>query len=871
MKQPFFSRRDFIKTGSVSGLALSSLAGAHQSEKMPLSQPLPEKVPPALDLAPAKWIWYPSRRCLQNTFILFRRPVRILNGLKSARGWIFADSRYKLLLNGKRIQWGPAPSDPRWPDVDPVDLTDRLHPGDNHMAVQVLYYGQGDGTWPVGKPGFIFKLQLEYTGGEKQLFISDDSWQACLARSWPPGQYKRWYLRALQEVFDAGLYPFGWETGNETNNTPWLPAMELDCPADKPVLCSTYRDYLLEISSDCHRLQLRPRRIPMMKETTVPVKGLVESHYIKWNVPAEDYFDFVVPGAFQVVREPSAVVRAENWTVHPRAGLSAVLTFELDDQVVGWPGFTVTAPAGTIVELLVQEAHQPGGPGVMNNHFHSWTRFICKEGENVFETFDFESLRWIQLLVRNSDKPVAVSNVRVRRRQFPWPHRAAVQCSDAKIQQVLDAAVNTLHNSAQETIVDGMGRERQQYSGDVGHQLHAIFPVFGEKRLPARYIETFSQGLTHDGYFLDCWPAYDRLARLMERQMGLTPWGPLLDHGIGFNFDCYYYYLYTADRTPLFEVFPRLTVFFHYLQSIQTSHGLLPVENTGVPKVWIDHDAYLKQRHKQCAFNLYAVAMLRHAFAPLCRLFDRPDLAKNAMQFAGRLLSKTQQSFWSAERGLYINNLPWMDEEKNMRTCDRSLATAVLYDLCPGGFTRRAVDVLAGCPEYMGFSYPANAGWRLWALGKARRIGPVLEDFRGRWFSMQSVTLNNTLQEAWTARPDSNSQWSHCPVAPLYVFYMNVAGIQPLSPGFEKFYIRPQPGDLQHISLTAHTVRGPIEFECRQQRKIRLRIPRDSKAVLIVDRREQLDLPVSDKVVFAGEKHYDLPAGERVEIVLKSR
>ena len=47
-----------------------------------------------------------------------------------------------------------------------------------------------------------------------------------------------------------------------------------------------------------------------------------------------------------------------------------------------------------------------------------------------------------------------------------------------------------------------------------------------------------SEGITADGFFLDCWPAFDRLARLMERQVNMTGWGPLLDHGVGFAFDC---------------------------------------------------------------------------------------------------------------------------------------------------------------------------------------------------------------------------------------------------------------------------------------------------------------------------------------------
>ena len=43
-------------------------------------------------------------------------------------GWVTADSRYRFTVNGRRVQWGPAPSDPRQLDVDPIDLTPYLQP-----------------------------------------------------------------------------------------------------------------------------------------------------------------------------------------------------------------------------------------------------------------------------------------------------------------------------------------------------------------------------------------------------------------------------------------------------------------------------------------------------------------------------------------------------------------------------------------------------------------------------------------------------------------------------------------------------------------------------------------------------------------------
>ena len=153
----------------------------------------------------------------------------------------------------------------------------------------------------------------------------------------------------------------------------------------------------------------------------------------------------------------------------------------------------------------------------------------------------------------------------MRRRIYPWKSDPTIVISDDTIQHVVNAAVNTLYNCAQETLVDGMARERQQYSGDGSHQLHAVIQTLGDITLPYRFVNTFSQGLSIDGYFMDSWPAWDRLARTVERQMHLTGWGPILDHSIGFCFDAFHYYMYTGDLQGLKEVYPRLLSFFSYL------------------------------------------------------------------------------------------------------------------------------------------------------------------------------------------------------------------------------------------------------------------------------------------------------------------
>jgi len=873
-------RRDFIKSSALAGGSLLSPAGpqAFAAESTSglqapiLPMPLPKTI--LLNLRPARWIWYPSQRTLQNTFVLFRRQLDLPEKPLRAKGWVAAESRYRLEVNGQRVQWGPAPCDPRWLEVDPVDLTALLQAGANTIGAQVLFFGQGDGTLPIGKCGFIFRLELETAHGEKQTIVSDETWQAFLARAWKPGHYKRWYLRSLQEEFDARLYPYGWASPDFTPNQDWLPAMPLECPADKPAICATYPEYQLNFQGDPNVSQLRARSIPLMRETLVPVARLAESCWIEWVHSPEEYFEFLPPQSFRPDRQPSAKeATAGSWDIELDGRRGAALTFEFTEQMVGWPYFTIEAPAGTIVELMVQEAHQVGGPALLNTHFHSWTRFICREGINHFETFDFESCRWMQLHIHGAPGKVTVSDVGMRRRVFPWPHTPVMRVSEPPLQRLMDAAFNTMNNCAQETIMDGGGRERQQYSGDCGHQVHAVHLNLGETRLPARFLATFSQGLTQEGYFLDTWPAFDRLARLIERQLQLTNWGPLLDHGVGFNFDCFYHYLYSGDLDDLREPYPRLLRFAQYLESIMGRDGLLPVENLGTPAVWIDHIAYQRQRHKQCAFNLYAAAMLQNALARLCDAFGDRTRAQAARDFGRHIEDATVRHFWSPEQNLFINNLPWLGEEGSRRMCDRSLATALLFDQCPHGRTDAVLQVLSECPPEMGFSYPANAGWRLWALGKGGRADVIVKEFRERWANMESVPLNNTLQENWHAKPDSGDEWSHCPLAPLYVTTMSLAGINPLAPGFKRCEIRPQLADLDLLELTVHSVQGPIEFSGRGKignRELTVKLPSGCEGELVVDQRESLMLkPTARAAPVSGLTRYHLPSGTTTSVHLQ--
>ncbi len=156
-------------------------------------------------------------------------------------------------------------------------------------------------------------------------------------------------------------------------------------------------------------------------------------------------------------------------------------------------------------------------------------------------------------------------------------------------------------------------------------------------------------------------------------------------------------------------------------------------------------------------------------------------------------------------------------------------------------------------------------------LAQGGRADVVVKDLRDRWATMDSVRLNNTLQEAWRTRPDAGSQWSHCAVAPLYMAFEGLAGLRPLAPGFKRAEIRPQLADLEQFELTAHTPLGPLEFSARGRlgaRELTIQLPPACEGELVLNRQEQVRLEPAQGAAPAGHVRYRLPAGSTTKIGL---
>lgn len=101
---------------------------------------------------------------MRNVHVLFRKTFSLNSDINSAKIYISADDYYKLYINGKFVNQGPAPSYHFRYNYNVLDVTSYLEKGENVIAVHTLYHGVINRVWQSGDYRHGLILDLEVNG-----------------------------------------------------------------------------------------------------------------------------------------------------------------------------------------------------------------------------------------------------------------------------------------------------------------------------------------------------------------------------------------------------------------------------------------------------------------------------------------------------------------------------------------------------------------------------------------------------------------------------------------------------------------------------------------------------------------------------------
>lgn len=117
------------------------------------------------------------------------------------------------------------------------------------------------------------------------------------------------------------------------------------------------------------------------------------------------------------------------------------------------------------------------------------------------------------------------------------------------------------------------------------------------------------------------------------------------------------------------------------------------------------------------------------------------------------------------------------------------------------------------CSVY-GAQYLLEALYNAGAASYAVQL--MTSEERRSWLNMLKVGSSMTT-EAWDEYYKPNLTWNHAwATAPANIIARKMMGVEPTTPGFGKFKVCPQPGELKHVNIKIPCVRGTIGLDLRR-------------------------------------------------------
>lgn len=451
------------------------------------------------------------------------------------------------------------------------------------------------------------------------------------------------------------------------------------------------------------------------------------------------------------------------------------------------PYLEVEAKAGKKIVITTENTY--------TGSIHS--TYVTKEGVQAFE-----SPAWFNGEQITYEIPAGVKIISLRYRESGYNTEFCgnFTCENKDMNILWQKSLRTLYVTMRDNFMDCPDRERAQWWGDVTNEMMMTAYCLA----PSSYL-LYLKGVNTMLSYVDPETKVLQTVVPIKNDYFELPCQQLAGVG-GF----WTYYLYTGDNDFIKSVYKACT---DYLNLWKISESGL-VEHRGGSWDWQDWGSKIDVQPLENAWYYYALTAVKN----MAELLGDNDTCAD---FENR-----RKSLYSAYQSLWTG-IGYKSRENNGYD-DRGNAVAVLAELCPEenyGKIREILFAARNSSPYMEYyvleSLCKTGEYSLAEQRMCERYGEMIkEDYSTLW--------ENWIKEDGT----SNHAWSG---GPLVIMSKHVAGIKPISPGYEKAEVKPQYSLHKFINCTVPTVKGYIVFDFKTDENntvINLEYPEGTEIIL---------------------------------------
>jgi hypothetical protein len=726
----------------------------------------------------AQWITAPGVAERDSVVLRFRKVVELERPVTHFVVHVSADNQFILYVNGKEAGRGPSRADLGHWRYETYDIAAMLHAGRNTLAATVWHFGTHAAIAQMSeRTGFL----LHGEGDRERAADTNATWEVEEEKGIETLRplVKGYYAAEPGERIDGAK--LDWSNDSDAANSrgtqakgTWTKAVTLGRGARR------------HEQDAPNNWQLMADPLPAMEMTEVLAGKVVRSSGI------------ATPSGFP---EKSFQVNAH--------GKASVL-LDNGQLTTGFPVLAVSGGQGstlrlTYAEALVDDQGEKGNRDeIAGKHIEGVVDEFLPSGAEVARAFtplSWRTWRYLQLDVETADEPVDIEGLRTWFSAYPFVEKGYFRSDDAGLTPIWNIGWRTARLDAHDTYMDTPYWERLQYIGDTRIQALISYTVGGDDRLARQAIEAFNDSRIPDGLTQSRYPS-----SLLQ----MIPTFSLMWVGMVHDF-----WMYRGDAAFVRGQIPGTRTVLDWFLRRQRADGL-----QGRIPWWpfVDWGADFKdgvppqdEGGGSAVLTLQFVEALRNA-AELERAHGDAHFAENYEREAERAATAVRKLCWNAKHGLladtpaqkhfsqHANILAvWLDVVPAAK--QKELLTKMLSRSDPGFTTPAEVPTMTAATYYFRF-YLARA------LEHAR-MGDEYLKLLGPWRTMVGLGLTTWAESPEPTRSDSHAWSAH----PNFDLLRIVAGIRPMSSGFEKVTIEPHLGALKEVHAGMPIPHGMVEVE----------------------------------------------------------
>lgn len=405
----------------------------------------------------ARWIWVDT--VVPNATVGAARQFDVTALPRSAPLAVFAHLKYKLYVNGRFVNAGPAPFRRPLAMVDAYDIAPFLRPGRNTLFVLAHHIGADVKYGRTGTPGILVALELP---GVR--IVSDAKWRTYELDCWNRKSPRRNW--AIEHVEDLDLAHPAFRVVATLASEDYG-----DGPAGAPparLLATTATTTVRDVEDDW---RFEPRAVPPLRwqrEDLATVSHLFRSSndvYTLQDTAVRLSNEHVVPTwdeeRYEALRDAPAV-RLRRRRGEPGYGV----VFDAGRVCAGDAAFEIWSDGPATLELAHAEDFRNGRPNVWRTGGQYYARYHLKKGLNRARFYHFNGFRYLYFVMKDFVGTVEIRRAAVQHCCADLEFSDRFECGERAAEAVYRISHRSLRLNTQAWTYDCNTREQGTYWGD---------------------------------------------------------------------------------------------------------------------------------------------------------------------------------------------------------------------------------------------------------------------------------------------------------------------------------------------------------------------------------------------------------------------